>query len=471
MFLSKKKVEGPESPRNELAAAALAHGSPGQRLFGVICAVTTAIVMLSAVVYFYVWPQLQQKEAKSDEPDVPANTPKAESASLVVPLDLDTAADAQDAEYKPIGAQPGDARPSPSPGTSKGDGKAQKIGSTKSLPPGMEGETPGIAGGSAGEHHEQSNGQESPASLARKRKLEGDLGDFGESPVRRTAMPSSTTANAYQAQLDPACTGIDDPDVAAECSRRVAAVRPKSQSGSVMPSIPISPLAAQAAGGNDLAGQLVAIQTPNGEVGVVPNPHLTMRKGVPVTCTLDTAIQTDQVGFVECTTDFPIYSMDGKVVLAERGTVISGEYKRGVQEGTNTIFVLWTKAVTPAPYHVTFELLSPGSDRLGRAGISGEVDNKYWQRYSGPLLFSVLQDVGTVAVNRASSSGNGNVVVVPPNTQNTGKSAVEELLKQGANVKPSLYRNQGDTISITVARYIDFSNVYKLRAARSRKNG
>ena len=52
------------------------------------------------------------------------------------------------------------------------------------------------------------------------------------------------------------------------------------------------------------------------------------------------------------------------------------------------------------------------------------------------------------------------------NSQNTGsttKSIVEEMLKQGSQLKPSLYKNQGEIIKIFVARDVDFSTVYELR--------
>ncbi|RYF54069.1 MAG: hypothetical protein EOO27_24600, partial [Comamonadaceae bacterium] len=48
------------------------------------------------------------------------------------------------------------------------------------------------------------------------------------------------------------------------------------------------------------------------------------------------------------------------------------------------------------------------------------------------------------------------------NTGSTTKSIVEEMLKQGSQLKPSLYKNQGEVIRIYVARDVDFSTVYAL---------
>jgi type IV secretion system protein VirB10 len=128
------------------------------------------------------------------------------------------------------------------------------------------------------------------------------------------------------------------------------------------------------------------------------------------------------------------------------------------------VFVLWSRAVTPTG--VVVNLASPGTDPLGRAGVHGEVDTKFWDRFGGALLFSLLQDSMTIAAARASQSGNGNSVVVLPSTQSTGTTAASEILKQGSDIKPSLYKNQGESVAITVARDVDFSTVYNLSMNR-----
>jgi type IV secretion system protein VirB10 len=428
-------------------------------------------MIFGTVFYFYIWPQLNTPKTTA-APEDKGGGVAGEAPKLVVPLDPNEGAHSAPAEttedvYQSQPGLVGDAKPSASPQNQSGTtrrGNSQVAVHGRETPPGMEG------------HSDEGNGQataaaaaETPKEVARARKMGGELGYFGpeSEPVIERAGGQPATASA--SRIDQSCAGVDGgPEVVAECNRRVAAARPAQAS----PVQHTAPPAAPAGQPNQFSGQLVAIPTPNGAVGTVPNPHMTLQKGEPMTCTLDTAIQTEQFGFVECITDFPTYSMDGKTVLAERGTRITGEYSRDMAPGANTIFVLWTRGTTPAPHHVTFDLLSPGSDRLGRSGIAGDVDDKFWARYKGPLLFSVLQDASAAAAARASGSGgtNGGIVILP-STQNTGQTAVAELLKQGADIKPSLYRNQGETISITVARYIDFSGVYKLRTVKGRRNG
>jgi type IV secretion system protein VirB10 len=472
MFLSKKKAQAPDAPRSELDATARVHGSPGQRIFALMVAVGATVVIFGAVGYFYIWPQWQAKE-KAAQVEEKSPEVSAKPAQLVVPLDPNegaqpAAAEATDDVYKPQPGLAGDAKPSASQaaqGRAQTGGQTHQVGVTgRETPPGMSGQQ----GDGEGATDPANQNRLSDKDQARVRKLGGELGYFGETATPRIERVGGQHGSAAPAPADEACARIDGgPEAVAECNSRVAASRPPA-APTVRPALSQP---APAGPQNQLAGQLVAVPTPDGAVGFIPHPHLTLQKGEPITCTLDTAIQTDLFGFVECITDFPIKSMDGKVVLAERGTRITGEYSRDLAPGARSIFVLWTRGTTPAPYHVTFDLLSPGSDRLGRSGISGDVDDKFWQRYKGPLMFSLLQDASAAAAAKASGQGATNsAVVVLPSTQNAGQSAVAELLKQSGDIKASLYRNQGETISITVARYIDFSSVYRLRSAKGGRN-
>ena len=231
-------------------------------------------------------------------------------------------------------------------------------------------------------------------------------------------------------------------------------------------------------GTNALAGALSATNTPGTSATINRNPSMTLAKGTLPDCTLLTAILTDQPGFLKCILSAPVMSMNGKVVLMEAGTTMEGEYTQGLQAGQQTIFTLWSRAVTP--HFVSVQLNSPGTDALGRAGTSGYVDNKWFERFAGAIFFSLLQDAKQIYIarddaraQRSSGSPYGTTYNIGTqsalsqlnNTGNTTNTIVEEMLKQGSQLKPSLYKNQGEIIKIFVARDVDFSTVYELRPA------
>lgn len=214
---------------------------------------------------------------------------------------------------------------------------------------------------------------------------------------------------------------------------------------------------------NELGSALTPLATPGTSASLLRNRSLMVIKGQSSTCALDTAMSSEQLGFVRCVLDFPVKSADGKVIMMERGTTVDGEYKKGVDRGVRAAFVLWTRAVTPEG--VVIDLDSPATDALGRSGIVGEVDSRFWDRYKGALLFSIIQDATEVGTAVATSFGVTGPygVPLPQNAGSTATTAVGEILKRDADIKDVLTVNQGKVVGITFARDLDFSTVYALK--------
>ncbi|WP_371436617.1 TrbI/VirB10 family protein [Polaromonas sp.] len=258
-----------------------------------------------------------------------------------------------------------------------------------------------------------------------------------------------------------------------------AALAAATQSGGAATHVGLPGASTPQGGINALASALSATVTPGTSATINRNPSMTLAKGTLPDCTLLTAILTDQPGFLKCILSAPVMSMDGKVVLMEAGTTMEGEYTQGLQSGQKTIFTLWSRAVTPN--FVSVQLNSPGTDALGRAGTSGYVDDKWFERFAGAIFFSVLQDAKQIYVARndarAQRGGSINSSIYNvgtqgtlsqlSNTDSTANSVVEEMLKQGGQLKPSLYKHQGEIVKVFVARDVDFSTVYELRPAAS----
>jgi len=188
---------------------------------------------------------------------------------------------------------------------------------------------------------------------------------------------------------------------------------------------------------------------------VLPTERLLLPKGAFIDCTLETAIDSTLPGMTTCITATDTFSVDGKVVLLERGTKLVGETRGEVQQGSARVFVLWTEARTPTG--VVVPLASPGTDELGRAGLAGQVDRHFWQRFGAAILISVIDGALQAAVQ--SSSNNGTVIVNPSASQDI----MTEVLKSTVNIPPTVTKQNGDRIQVFVARDLDFRSVYELR--------
>lgn len=212
-----------------------------------------------------------------------------------------------------------------------------------------------------------------------------------------------------------------------------------------------------------LFGSMQRSATPTVSAGLLGNRSLTMPKGVLFTCSLKTRVISATSGFVACQVQRNVFSDDGKVVLAERGAHLDGEYRVvQVRPGVTRIPVLWTRLRTPNG--VTVDLDSPGTGALGESGIGGYVDNRWPERIGAAMLVSMIDDaIKIVATDSNPANGTaGNTTVLLPSTTAAGSKLAEKVLEATINIPPLLYQNQGSIVGVYVARDVDFSKVYAL---------
>lgn len=213
---------------------------------------------------------------------------------------------------------------------------------------------------------------------------------------------------------------------------------------------------AQGKGSTDFSDQLnhSAIQTVRATM--VADRNLLLSAGTVIPCTLQTAINSTQAGFVSCVINHDVYSENGRVVLLDKGTKVLGQYSGGITQGQARLFVLWTRALTPRG--VAIDLGSPAADSLGRAGLPGGVDTQFWARFGVGLVISVLEDASNIASRAVAGQGTYSTQV-PGNT-------AQSVLQQTMQIRPILKKNQGDTAAIFVAKDFDFRTVYDVGLRR-----
>jgi type IV secretion system protein VirB10 len=265
-----------------------------------------------------------------------------------------------------------------------------------------------------------------PAELALERRLAGPAFARGskDEPQAASAVPSAQSADL--AALATARTGpVDDPHDP-----------PQALNGLLRPTV-----------------------TPAVAASVLPTRRFLLAKGAFIDCTLETAIDSTLPGMTTCITATDTFSADGTVVLLERGTKLVGETRGQVAQGTARIYVLWTEARTPTG--VVVPLASPGTDELGRSGLSGEVNRHFWDRFGAAILLTVINGAVQGAVNSQNQSGS---VVVSPSTS---ADVMSEVLRSTVAIPPTVTKTQGDRIQVFVARDVDFRPVYALRVAQA----
>lgn len=239
-----------------------------------------------------------------------------------------------------------------------------------------------------------------------------------------------------------------------------------------MPGVPGGPGAggtpAEQARPGTVGASLYSSATPVSIAKRMSDQNLILPKGRQADCVLTGRIIDEVPGFTSCVLAQNLYSDNGRVLLLERGSELTGEYGTTNQLGLERLFVTWTRLKTPEGIEI--DLSSPGSDRLGTSGLPGHLDNRWGARIGAAFLLSFVKDVTVAIINKQSQSNNSsstvNVTTQPgQNTLNASSQLAEEVIKQTLKVRPRLTINEGDRISIYVARDLDFSPVYALKTA------
>ena len=284
------------------------------------------------------------------------------------------------------------------------------------------------------------------------------LGDAAVDPYAPTLTDAEVVPPLEASPRDPASppsgpSPADQRRVLAESARRAPVLAysrpgggPSGPSAALAPSLPPP-------GAPTSLDQLRQV-TPVGQAraGRLPDRNLLITAGTSVPCVLQTAMDSTTPGYVTCVLPRDAWSDNGAVVLMERGTRVLGEYRGGLQQGRRRLFVLWTRAVTPTG--VAVALASPAADALGRSGFDGAIDTRFWDRFGGALLLSLVDD----GVYAAAGQGDGGSA-----TARLPSDAASVALQGSVDIPPTLRKGQGAEVSIFVAQDLDFSGVYQLR--------
>ena len=196
------------------------------------------------------------------------------------------------------------------------------------------------------------------------------------------------------------------------------------------------------------------------KAGLMPDRDFLLIAGTTIPCVQGAQIVTDHPGMTTCHVAKDVYSVDGKVLLIERGSEVEGEQRQALMQGQARIFVIWTGLTTP--HGVFVPLDSPAADALGGSGIPAYVDTHFWTRFGGAIMVSLITDAGQALSSAAANSGGGSNQFQFNNTSSAGEQVAAETLRNTINAPPTAYSKYGSMTTIFLARDLDFSDVYEL---------
>lgn len=210
-----------------------------------------------------------------------------------------------------------------------------------------------------------------------------------------------------------------------------------------------------------------------GAVEALANADFTLTRGTYIRCSLETKIVSTLPGMTSCIVTEPIYSVNGRRLLIDKGSKVTGEYKYA-DENYDRIGIVWTRVLTTTGLDVRID--SNGTDALGGAGVPGHYDGHWGERIGAALLVSLLADGIDAGAQRfanehnirgsttVTGAGGVGVVSIDPwesATASTAKKAASDMLARSANRKATVTVLNGTVINIFTARDVDFSSVMR----------
>ena len=180
---------------------------------------------------------------------------------------------------------------------------------------------------------------------------------------------------------------------------------------------------------------------------------------------LETAIVSDLPGQVRAIVSQDVYSFDGRRVLIPTGTRLIGEYQSDIVRGQKRIFVIWTRMLRDDG--VSVRLDSIGADSLGRSGLTGQVDNKFRERFGAAILLSIvgggasyLTGYGSQSVTNNSDDSQRAEDIARTTLAQTFSDMASQALGESLKIAPTISIAQGERIFVFVRQDLDFSALY-----------
>ncbi len=214
----------------------------------------------------------------------------------------------------------------------------------------------------------------------------------------------------------------------------------------------------QGEGGEDGKNGLNAIK-------ILPyDPNLFIPENTAIPCSLDRRFVSDLSGKLTCTINDDIYSANGNVKLIEKGTRASLVYKMGMlKHGQGRAFLMATKLRTRKQPFMDIPLIdSEAAGALGEAGIDGWIDTHFWERFGGAMMLGMIPDA-MQGVSQAAKNNKDNQSDYTANSREAFAEIAKEAFANSVNIPPTMYKNQGEIITLITGQDLDFSSVYRLK--------
>ncbi|HMA48730.1 MAG TPA: TrbI/VirB10 family protein, partial [Magnetospirillaceae bacterium] len=133
---------------------------------------------------------------------------------------------------------------------------------------------------------------------------------------------------------------------------------------------------------------------------------------------LENTLNSELPGRAIAVVERPVFGEDQRWVLIPAGSRVIGQYRAGAKYGQSRLDIAWSRILRPDGVNINIEGM--GGDVMGRAGVPGDLDSRFAEKYGGSLLTSIIGAAGTWALagnSTISSSALGTTETLSPRAQ------------------------------------------------------
>lgn len=196
----------------------------------------------------------------------------------------------------------------------------------------------------------------------------------------------------------------------------------------------------------------------------VQNPF-TLIQGKIIPAVLGKSLNSDLPGDITAFTTQDVYdSLSGNYLLIPKGSLLVGEYSNRVKAGQDRLMFAFSRIVLPNG--VSFDLPgNKGEDATGASGVTGDVDNHYFKRFTSGILIAILADRldsnNTQPVTNIGTSGG------PTSAAGKVLSDIAQAdLTRNKDIAPTITIQKGTRINVQVSADMEFPSPYIIQRSK-----
>ncbi len=196
-------------------------------------------------------------------------------------------------------------------------------------------------------------------------------------------------------------------------------------------------------------------------------------QGKIIHAVLETAIDTTLQGPLRALVTRDIYAESGYGVLIPKGSRLIGTYSTDIVRGQGRVYIIWSRVIRPDGVDIQLGD-AMGIDRLGRAGMTGHVDERYFEIFGGAILTSILGIAVAGAADAILDPPQTTTTQTPEGNSNVQGSAVDTAITDSVenigtaatqiaggllDARPNITVDQGTPIKIYVNQDLEFPDM------------